>query len=349
MCQATTANQQTQTFPMPTPNSQAATTVARPGVAAARPLSDKPPVEKLTLPSLTARYTCAGIMVAIFAVWGQLVFVTDESLVPGGAVVPLHSWKVPVGCGLFYLVSLPLLRNACERYLWKSVDVKTLLTEAMIVYNAGQVLLNLWMVYRIFDALLNRGHPFIGADPFLVHTGTTYAIWVHYCDKYLEFMDTYFMVLRGKMDQVSFLHVYHHVSISLAWWFAIKAMPGGDSYFGALVNSWIHVMMYSYYTLALCRIRCPWKRYLTQAQLVQFVTVVLYTAGTYALSAPGTSPAPHLVQFFEMTSLLVLFLHFYRTTYQKRKREAYEAEKELSEAVPSDSVSSASSSDDGER
>lgn len=187
---------------MPTPNSQAATTVARPGVAAARPLSDKPPVEKLTLPSLTARYTCAGIMVAIFAVWGQLVFVTDESLVPGGAVVPLHSWKVPVGCGLFYLVSLPLLRNACERYLWKSVDVKTLLTEAMIVYNAGQVLLNLWMVYRIFDALLNRGHPFIGADPFLVHTGTTYAIWVHYCDKYLEFMDTYFMVLRGKMDQV---------------------------------------------------------------------------------------------------------------------------------------------------
>jgi hypothetical protein len=27
-------------------------------------------------------------------------------------------------------------------------------------------------------------------------------VWVHYCDKYLEFLDTFFMVLRGKMDQV---------------------------------------------------------------------------------------------------------------------------------------------------
>ena len=35
-----------------------------------------------------------------------------------------------------------------------------------------------------------------------VESGSSYAVWVHYCDKYLEFFDTYFMVLRGKLDQV---------------------------------------------------------------------------------------------------------------------------------------------------
>lgn len=153
-------------------------------------------------PSMTARYTCAGIMVAIFAVWGQCTFgaVEDEAHVP--AWDTLHSWKVPVGFCLFYLVSLPVLKYLCKRFLWTNIDVRALLTEAMIVYNAGQVLLNAWMVYRILDSLVYRGHPFIKGPADLVSTGTTYAIWVHYCDKYLEFMDTYFMILRGKMDQV---------------------------------------------------------------------------------------------------------------------------------------------------
>ena len=71
----------------------------------------------------------------------------------------------------------------------------------MILYNAGQVILNAWMVYRMVDAVLFRGHPFVGAFS-AGQTGATYAVWVHYCDKYLEFLDTYFMVLRGKMDQV---------------------------------------------------------------------------------------------------------------------------------------------------
>lgn len=153
-------------------------------------------------PSMTARYSCATVMVAIFGVWGQWTFgvVQDEANVPVGGRI--HSWKVPAGLGLFYLVSLPVLKALCQRYLWNTVDVRVLLTEAMVVYNAGQVLLNGWMVYRIIGALISGGHPFIGGTGDLVTTGTTYAVWVHYCDKYLEFMDTYFMVLRGKMDQV---------------------------------------------------------------------------------------------------------------------------------------------------
>ena len=77
----------------------------------------------------------------------------------------------------------------------------------MIIYNVAQVFLNGWTVYAIIDALVYRGHPFIGSRSLTgvaISSGSSYAVWVHYCDKYLEFFDTYFMILRGNMKQVSF-------------------------------------------------------------------------------------------------------------------------------------------------
>jgi elongation of very long chain fatty acids protein 4 len=129
-------------------------------------------------------------------VWGKLSF--DET---STRTATIHSWLVPVGLILFYMISLPLLRLFTQRYL-ENVSVKLLLRESMVIYNGAQVLLNGWIVYRILHAILVRGHPFIGGDFNLVDTGAAYAVWIHYCDKYLEFLDTYFMVLRGRMDQV---------------------------------------------------------------------------------------------------------------------------------------------------
>lgn len=154
----------------------------------------------LAPPSMLARYTCASILAAIFAVWGKFTFI-DEEQVPGGKT-ELHSWRVPFVATGCYLISLVVLRMFSKHFLQHNVDTKVLLRESMVLYNAGQVFLNGWMVYRILHALIFRGHPFIGGPIRLVDTGASYAVWVHYCDKYLEFLDTYFMVIRGKMDQV---------------------------------------------------------------------------------------------------------------------------------------------------
>ena len=329
---------------------------------------DGPPLEKiLQPPTLLARSLCASVLVGIGSVWAKYAFV-DDSAIPG-CQVPLHHWTYPLSLTALYLVSLPLLRVFSTRFLSNTVDAKALLRESMILYNAGQVLINLWTVYRILDALVFQGHPFISGPVDLVDTGATYAVWVHYCDKYLEFFDTYFMVLRGKMDQVSgtgtvdvlsklsegtrrvllpdfaltrifattqqvsFLHVYHHTSIAWAWWLGLKLYPGGDIYFGALINSWIHVMMYSYYTLSLLKIRCPWKKYLTQAQLLQFVSVVVYSSFSMVRMPDGATWRHYLaysVQVFEMVSLFVLFLFFYRKAYSSKKTKSLEEQNEQS-------------------
>jgi hypothetical protein len=157
---------------------------------------------KLQPPSLISRYTCVSILIGICCIWGKYVFIS-ESDVPDGVTVQIHSGLIPFTLTLLYVISLPLLHTLVKHYnIHNKVDVKLMLRESMIIYNAIQVVLNGWMVYRILYALIWKDHPFIAGPIHLVDTGAAYAVYVHYCDKYLEFLDTYFMILRGKMDQV---------------------------------------------------------------------------------------------------------------------------------------------------
>jgi len=265
--------------------------------------------------SFLSRYTALSILLVVIAIWCKYTFVPEEYATPM-LHEPVHSYKVPLTLTIAYLVSLPVLKYIIKA---SQVDLKPMLKESMVVYNVAQVILNVWMVYRFIYAVGWNGHQFIG-DVLTMDKGTTYAVWVHYCNKYLEFLDTYFMILRGKNEQVSFLHVYHHTTIAWAWWIAILFFPAGDSYFGALLNSWIHVMMYSYYALSILKVPCPWKRYLTMAQLVQFLSVVLYTLVSACYWPVQDRNAGHFfgagVQLFEMLSLFFLFQHFYKKSYK---------------------------------
>jgi elongation of very long chain fatty acids protein 4 len=158
------------------------------------------PIETILVPpSQLARYTCTSIMVGVLAIWGKHTFVSEEELAVGD---DMHSWRFPLYMTLGYLLSLPLVRLLSRRFLAHNVDVKVLLRESMILYNAAQVALNFWTVYKILYALIINKHPFVSGPIHLINSGASYAVWVHYSDKYLEFLDTYFMVLRGKMNQV---------------------------------------------------------------------------------------------------------------------------------------------------
>jgi elongation of very long chain fatty acids protein 4 len=169
-----------------------------------RSSDEKAPIETvLAPPSWLAQYTCVSILLAIFAVWGKYSFI-DEADLPNGTTKQIHSAWVPLCLTSFYLLSLPILKIFSDRFLKHSVDVKILLQPSMVIYNAAQVAINGWMVYRIVEALVSGRHDIIGGPIHKVDSGAIYPVYIHYCDKYLEFLDTYFMVLRGKMDQVRF-------------------------------------------------------------------------------------------------------------------------------------------------
>ena len=80
--------------------------------------------------------------------------------------------------------------------------------------------------------------------------GMARGIYIFYISKLYEYFDTYIMLLKGNLNQVSFLHVYHHLSISMIWWAIAYSAPGGDAWYSAALNSLVHVAMYTYYFLA---------------------------------------------------------------------------------------------------
>merc|ERR1719197_2466523 len=89
-------------------------------------------------------------------------------------------------------------------------------------------------------------------------------------------MDTFIFVVRQKWSQISFLHVYHHSSITIVTSLFLNYDINGDCYVPALINSTVHVLMYSHYYFASIGVQTWWKRYLTQMQLIQFAFLFVY-------------------------------------------------------------------------
>ena len=92
--------------------------------------------------------------------------------------------------------------------------------------------------------------------------------------KIVEFADTIFFVLKKNNRQISNLHVIHHTLVVIGLYVGTRYGPGGHGIFFALINSLVHVIMYSYYLLAAMgpkvRKYLWWKKYLTQFQMVSF-------------------------------------------------------------------------------
>ena len=62
----------------------------------------------------------------------------------------------------------------------------------------------------------------------------------------------------------------------VSWWFGVKFVPGGFGTFHALLNSFIHFLMYTYYGLAALGEKYQkflwWKKYMTTMQMsVEFL------------------------------------------------------------------------------
>jgi len=226
-------------------------------------------------------------------------------------------WECPAVATVLYLCTI----FGLKRYM-KDRPVPAL-KNYMLTYNMYQTILNAWCVLSFikeaykadFSVWGNRYQP---QKDFQI----SFLVWVHYNNKYMELLDTVFMALRKKNNQISFLHVYHHVLLIWSWFAVCKIEPGGDSYFGATVNSFIHVLMYSYYACALLKIQIPWKRQLTNCQMVQFCAC--FSQSIYVLNAGTYNKFLTWLQIWVMSNMLVLFGNFYRKQYlnkaaQKKK------------------------------
>ncbi|XP_036757632.2 elongation of very long chain fatty acids protein 7 isoform X1 [Manis pentadactyla] len=203
------------------------------------------------------------------------------------------------------------------------------LKKAMITYNFFIVLFSVYMCYEFVMSGWGTGYSFrcdivdYSRSPTALRMART--CWLYYFSKFIELLDTIFFVLRKKNSQVTFLHVFHHTIMPWTWWFGVKFAAGGLGTFHALLNTAVHVVMYSYY--GLCALGPAyqkylwWKKYLTSLQLVQFIIVTIHI-GQFFFMEDCKYQFP-VFQYIIMSYgciFLLLFLHFWYRAYIKGQR-----------------------------
>ena len=157
--------------------------------------------------------------------------------------------------------------------------------------------------------------------------------------KYYELLDTFILLLKGKPS--SFLQTFHHSgSILGLWTMCITRIPG--MWIFTFLNSFIHTLMYYYFTLTCLGYRPTWKRHLTTMQITQFLVGNVFgfayifipncynwdrnfrenilqnrIFGNYRASIIFT----FAFNFVFVGALILLFRDFARRTYGQNKKE----------------------------
>mmetsp|Transcript_6110 Transcript_6110/g.9215 ORF Transcript_6110/g.9215 Transcript_6110/m.9215 type:complete len:263 (+) Transcript_6110:52-840(+) len=198
-------------------------------------------------------------------------------------------------------------------------SITTLHSFALAVYS-GWTCYHSWrIVYPYYQE-----HGFY--DTFCDADGSLWRLagwWIthFYISKYYEFIDTWIVVLKGR-DPI-FLQVYHHAGVVILMWATVVTQCTSAGIVLLCLNSAIHTVMYTYYTLAAFGYRSPLKNYLTIAQMVQFVTGIGSTLfmhfkeGCINQSQQLTLAA---VQLYAV-GLIILFGKFYIDTYTSKGKK----------------------------
>lgn len=146
-------------------------------------------------------------------------------------------------------------------------------------------------------------------------------VWFYMILKFIDLLDTVFIVLRKNQRQVTFLHVYHHTGVAAALWGATKYFPGGHGTMLGLINSFVHAIMYGYYLFTTIapsyKKSIWWKKYITKLQLAQFVILGLHAVSVLVL--PGCEYQCKYIYAAIMVPqnffMFMLFYNFYKQAY----------------------------------
>lgn len=208
------------------------------------------------------------------------------------------------------------------------------LRKTLIIYNFLQVLFSTWLFWEAWDGAWGRGYS-LRCEP-VDYSTTPSAMrivsgcWWYYFSKFTEFFDTFFFVMRKKYDQVSTLHVIHHGIMPMSVWFGVRFTPGGHSTFFGFLNTFVHIIMYTYYMLAAIGPQMQkylwWKKYLTVLQMVQFVMVFFHAFQLLFIECDYPKAFAWII-LFHSVMFYFLFYNFYKQSYKSRENKQKIAQK----------------------
>lgn len=191
----------------------------------------------------------------------------------------------------------------------------TLLYFISIVHNLFLVLFSAWSFFSLSSFLYNDKIVF-QSNYYFQNPDFDRIIFYFYISKYYEFVDTFLLYLNNKTP--IFLQKYHHIGAVLCWHLTYLYKVDGV-FIATLLNSFVHMIMYSYYLgclLKIDKIRII-KSYITRLQLCQLIPQPL----CLVLYKNETTFNYTILYFFTAYSciLVLLFSHFYYKNYIQQR------------------------------
>lgn len=182
------------------------------------------------------------------------------------------------------------------------------------IHNTGLIVFSAWTFLSITAIIFKYG--------IVIESGFYFKIpefdnvmFLFYLSKYYEFFDTFILYLLGR--QPIFLQKYHHIGAVICW--HLTYINKVDCiWIPSLANSFIHIIMYSYYLgslLKIKRIRFI-RQYLTTAQLIQLIGTMW--ASNYYYAYPVETLQNYKIMWVVNSYnifLIGLFVSFYCKNY----------------------------------
>ena len=203
----------------------------------------------------------------------------------------------------------------------------------LILWNTGLAVFSVVAFVQFAPSAVLKGlasggfiHSVCLVEPFSTQT-LTFWMSMFIISKFVEFGDTLFLVLRKA--PLTFLHVYHHVTVAIYGWFGGTDRSLLGHWFLS-TNFFVHSIMYTYFMLKGLGVKVPSfvAQIITSLQLAQFcmglavvaVSAVRLLRGEVCNSTMACASYGLVIY----SSYLVLFLNFFYHRYIKPKAKKRE-------------------------
>ncbi|KAH8312870.1 hypothetical protein KR044_013388, partial [Drosophila immigrans] len=243
---------------------------------------------------------------------------------PSHLILCSSPWPMFFIISSYLLFVLKLGRILMDRR--KAFDLRRVLK----IYNLMQVLFNsiifLGVIYYLIAfkphnlsclTVMAPDNPLKNTDRML-----SYA---YYINKFVDLLDTVFIVLRKSYKQISVLHLLHHLYMPIAGYFIIRFSGfGGHIIVTGVLNLFVHIIMYGYYYIVSqnpdIKPNLWWKQYITILQLVQFVIIFVHSFWTLAQPKCQVSRFIIYMTIFMSIIMFTMFTNFFMHAYLSPKR-----------------------------
>jgi len=252
------------------------------------------------------------------------------------ALVHDYPWSLPIVSVLLYWLMVwvgpKMMANR------KPFSLRRLLTLWNLFLAILSVVMFVGMIVPMVDFLNTNGFLYLMCmpreDP---HVGSAFFfLWLFALSKYIELLDTVFIILRKR--PLNLLHWYHHTTVLVYTWFSVATLTSPGSIF-AVVNAFVHCIMYFYYFLASTGRRPSWGKAVTIIQLTQMVvgiaisvtfTILYFTEEDCPMGHPHAYMLSSLALY---GSYFALFLKFYIQRYMSKKPRTVDNKTQASKAT----------------